>query len=730
MTSYSGYIDGVGNNQPPIPLSTFSFHEGYNSGWRGSCKISLSAQQVDNMIDVLVLGVRLGLSPSLPVSVLLALSGADPVRPPLPESGSSPDPSSEEDASSPLGAGSVVRIWPSIVTSLEPSEGSGNTMELHVGLTDPITYLSDRSIWGAYRATSAAKMIGGALSLATGGDGQPTLSPVLPNMPVLKIIDNLRPDLAELPYSIASGQTLQEWLDDMTGMLGIRIEYDVNPDDSIDIILTDKKPSGSALQVNPLFTQVNRQGTSEQSSSRAHGNIYVTSIQANHGLLIRSGVLDDPLQGSLRRFGTAGSIGHMINGNSIPIEEAQRRTSFEASRATVELMTLSCTSRQPAVRPGRVMNTGQPFLGILEWQILSAYHELNVSNYLNSVVIGNAALAWYPSSPELQGTTYITGSVDGGVGMRPYEPVSRDRLGRVAVSLPFLPLPTGEASTLLLAGDRNQDLLVTLDDFSKSEIENYANDQLANQALDWDDLLKRYNAGEFNDPFPNREDADLGDAERKQRDQMSANRSNAIRYEAYQAAKRREGEDRDKDGYITRRDQALSSELDAKLRTQSSHDVFREQIASRRRGTSDSTGGEQISDELLDEYEGLFLSPASADQEDPNAALRREADLDAQRWPPRIPLTIIEPMAGGVHGFIPGHRQGDICRIAVHHPMYAELIGFQYRSNKSINQTLVGATAGMVVEHDFQSAWSGMVFRPTSNLETPIPSSTGDSSGS
>lgn len=88
----------------------------------------------------------------------------------------------------------------------------------------------------------------------------------------------------------------------------------------------------------------------------------------------------------------------------------------------------------------------------------------------------------------------------------------------------------------------------------------------------------------------------------------------------------------------------------------------------------------------------------------------------SEQWPPRIPLTIIGPIAGGMHGFISAHRQGDVCRVAVHNPLWAEIIGFQYRQDRRINTQIVGATAGMVVEHDHGNAWTGMVFRPAEDL--------------
>ena len=76
---------------------------------------------------------------------------------------------------------------------------------------------------------------------------------------------------------------------------------------------------------------------------------------------------------------------------------------------------------------------------------------------------------------------------------------------------------------------------------------------------------------------------------------------------------------------------------------------------------------------------------------------------------PLIALPISEQMAGGAHGFIPTHRQGDICKVLVHNPSFAEIIGFSYRSN-FINETMVDVSAGLVMEHQLDN-WAGVLFR-------------------
>ncbi|MCY4430024.1 MAG: hypothetical protein OXC11_06470, partial [Rhodospirillales bacterium] len=73
-------------------------------------------------------------------------------------------------------------------------------------------------------------------------------------------------------------------------------------------------------------------------------------------------------------------------------------------------------------------------------------------------------------------------------------------------------------------------------------------------------------------------------------------------------------------------------------------------------------------------------------------------------------------MAAALHGFIVGPREGDPCRVAVHSPFSAEIVGFQYRNDRKINEDLSTSVAGLVVEHNYAQAWSGLVFRRTGDM--------------
>lgn len=84
--------------------------------------------------------------------------------------------------------------------------------------------------------------------------------------------------------------------------------------------------------------------------------------------------------------------------------------------------------------------------------------------------------------------------------------------------------------------------------------------------------------------------------------------------------------------------------------------------------------------------------------------------------PVQLALPVIEPMAGGKHGFVVNHRQGDVCRVSVHHPMWAEVTGFSYAFDHVVGKNLVDASAALVVRNQGRE-WSGLLFQPGDQAE-------------
>ena len=107
-----------------------------------------------------------------------------------------------------------------------------------------------------------------------------------------------------------------------------------------------------------------------------------------------------------------------------------------------------------------------------------------------------------------------------------------------------------------------------------------------------------------------------------------------------------------------------------------------------------------------------------------------DVDVEQPEWigdPVSLPL--LEAIgSGAAHGFVSAHRQGDPCRVVVHTPLNAEIVGFAYRQDGRVAADLANATGGLVVGHDVEG-FSGLVFRPDEDLDEELQAA-GSSTGS
>lgn len=84
---------------------------------------------------------------------------------------------------------------------------------------------------------------------------------------------------------------------------------------------------------------------------------------------------------------------------------------------------------------------------------------------------------------------------------------------------------------------------------------------------------------------------------------------------------------------------------------------------------------------------------------------------------PRIHLALLEPFAGGKHGMVSAARQGNVCRVAVYNPLFAEIVGFGYRGDLRIGDEYTNISSGMLARHTSpEDPWSGMTFRASRGL--------------
>ena len=721
-----------------LTATALDMEEGYNTGWRG--KVGATYRVEEGLIGLgTVAGLMFGNDaiPGLPATLHLEIYDPD----------------------NPDGRGTGVRVWPSMLTSVSPVRTVDlKTATCHVGLVDPVTFLSNRPVWGAYRGESVGRMVGGALSIAAGGDGKPSLEPMLPGLPAVTIVEDCRDDLMELPYSIAAGETLGAWLRLMTGQLGLRIEMSGTAEGGVRVRLSDRVPGGST----PLDMALPASEGGGETPAVDSARLAITGLTVRPIEPARATVLDDPSRGGFR-LTSLGAVGQVCTGVEVSLDEAAVRGSFAMEMSRAESLIMDATSRHPLWRPGRLVTLNEAFLTVDTWQVGRVRHRVVGNVYSNTGKLLQGDRTWHPPQAVRRALRIVSARVDGGRDFLHNEPVPRDELGRIPVKFVFVPTQTAEELLQEAAGDSDGSGYVSLADFSEEEIEDYEDNQDA-----WEAKVAEYEADstgqlqalwekekdfeerekDFEERKAKLEAADLPpesrqaadkivqaereelDEERKaldeEREALNAKHDEARRYMAYKDAKALDRDDRDRDGYLSERDEVISDALSEELSDADKREKLEQEWDRKSEGTLSGVSEERM--DLLDEYGALF-HPESLELEDgetitlpglpeEEASMSREAledlkddaEMKSQQWPPRLPLTIVQPMAGTLHGFVPSHRQGDSCRVAVHHPLWAEIVGFQYRHGQSINAQLREAAAGMVVEHDTGDAWTGMVF--------------------
>ncbi len=691
---FGGFLGvSVDDESFTIPIGRLDVSETYNAGWRGRAVLTGTVRPGITSSRFMGTMMAKGVVPGSSANVYVTIRSRD--------SQGQPD---ELD-------GQVMRTWPVVLGAVEPVEtGQVSVAGCSVQIMDPVTFLDSRAIWGAYRGCSVAEMVGGALSMAAGGEGGPTLTPPLPGLPAVTVTATYRESLEWMQYAIAAGQPLGVWLGEVAGLLALRMELIGRNDGTVVLQLTDKPAMGQEVE-----SRVAGAGEELRHDDDGRTPVEVTGLYSQPSTPLRAAVLDDITQGAFRRVG-GGSVANVIQAFGVDADEVAARMLGTQRGRSAEMFVVSAASTQPGFRPGRRATFDKPLMRVTQWQVAGVRHRMRGEAYSNSLTMFDARIPWVPTAPSSRPDIIVPAAIDGGEDLALHQPVPRDRMGRIPVRFPFLPVNTAEErdakDDIDAKGDGDGD--VTLADFG----DNFSDTE------HWESEVESFRAGVFDDPYPGRRTDELGDDERIEREQQAARRRGVRQYFLYLDLKAREGRDRDQDGYVTHRDDLVSDRLQEVLADEESREEFLGKYAqfeaARDSDDIDSTGSTELSEDdlaLLSEYDNLF--GPEADQSD-DVNVRRaamDANAAAERWPARLPLPVVNPMAGGLHGFIPSHRQGDACRVAVHGPFSAEVIGFQYRDDRPINQEIEGATAGFVVEHDLGKAWSGLVFRPTEDVE-------------
>ena len=407
LTSFVAELDPLSDTQSVIPVEDFIIGEAQGS-WRGYATVDPGPGQPLSVKDALETALAYGILPGTRVALGLVIS-------------------------SPGAEGILARTWPSMITKVgtAPMGKDGpHDAVCRVHFCDPVTYLWRRSIWGAYRDCSPGNMFGGALSLAVGGDGAPTLEPVAPNMPVMHIQMMVRDALSNVPYAIATGEPFGHWLNTVLGRLGVRIQLMGKSDGEIDIILTDMSPSGTPVQM-----------TLDESPYPSAENALVTNLTVGSPTKVRGSILDNQFSGSSIRLGEPGAVESLFYGAELGLEEAELRANFERERGDIELTRLKVRTAQPGLYPSRLLEfTNRTALGADTWQVNSVWHAYATNAYNGVAELAKAGVAWRPRVLPDEGPVIVSGIVDDGQSEMG-ESISRDRMGRIPVTFCFLPAP-------------------------------------------------------------------------------------------------------------------------------------------------------------------------------------------------------------------------------------------------------------------------------------------------
>ena len=688
-------------------LASLVVSEGYNIGW---CAHAIFAFGVPgggaSRIDILATLADRGLSPGRRGKVNLRV---------------------EAEGNEVL-HNQTIRTWPCMVSQMVPLESEDDTRAIcRIQLVDPLGYLAGREIWGAYRDVSAAELVGGAIALASGTDEGPTTEVTTAWLPKIRVRARHRDALDVIPYVIASGETLGEWLARVLGMLGLRAElFAEDGGDTQVVYLTDALAHRGSFEMH-----VERDGVELSDDEQGRdGGISIRSRVAFPGNPLRGALLDDPTQGTPRVLAGYGPIGHLVRAQGADTDEVTERAWHEVRRGFCESLMVRAASGHPGIEPGCTITLNETINRIDHWQVASARHLASEGAYDNDATLLRADTAWHPPEAEPRGTVIVSAMVDHSEESLYHEPVPRDRLGRINVRFSFLPPPNMEVAFALAEADTNRDGRVTLDDYDETRTNEYT----AN-AEEWENKAQAYENGDYDDPYPGIANEYLTEEQIAEREKRARQRQEAIAYIYYKrlaapppspeegtqgGTTNGTGTDDEDDDNPTAETTASDGASETQTGQTDDDETGTEEQVQPGNGGTESGVQTQTGNGGTEESEA-GTQPPPEPRRLPNPAA--EADTletptpPEDRWPPRIALPVVEPMAGAMHGFVGGHRQGDICRVAVHDPFTAEIVGYQYRDNRAINRDVVGAAAAIVVEHNFDDAWSGIVVRRIEDMD-------------
>ena len=345
------------------------------------------------------------------------------------------------------GSARAVRTWPCVVTSIATRDARRGEDDpaVIITLADPFTACGNRNLWLAFSDVDLAEVIGAALSATGGGDGMPSRNPVIPGLGPIEIRTDVRETIRDLPYVIAAGETLREWMESMSGLLKIRMELVGLEDGKLVVTITDRSPRVSAMNDKgaiPLYIKMK-----EPVSAR---NVWISKPRTAVWPQERGGMMDVPSQGIPSRFGPEGPIGSVLQGAQMERDEGETRETMNNARGKSSQVRIKIESAQPGLIPGRIVSFEDPpkdrdgnllaplmIFGAARWQIIEVAHVFVHGGYQCTAEAEKSGVPWHHMQSEVpREMRMVSGILDDGES-KPGEAVRQDRLGMLPVCLAF-----------------------------------------------------------------------------------------------------------------------------------------------------------------------------------------------------------------------------------------------------------------------------------------------------
>ena len=463
---YRAEVRSMGHEDAPaLPVYHLMLHEHRAGGWTGVLDLR---PRVDTDREAFDAVIRAGLAPGTACGTTLRMK-----------------------------EGPRARTWTSVVTAAtaKAPDSSERYATCALLIADPLTALRNRRVYFGWGECGLDALVGGAMSCAANAAGTLGREPVLLGMPPIRIYPEVRSAVRRVPYAIARGETLGEWLDALCEALRIRIEILSTSDGRLAIALRDQPPPQSGLNRGGPIEMTADDTVEPSTDVIVLGRTMLASSASERGSM-----LDIPSRGDPVRFGPRGALGDVFETPLMSDDEAQERKRRREQRAALAQVRVYGLTGQPGMLPGRTVrlmqrapdgagtgysqdDTGNverggataggdasdspsqaaasgeahTLFGASEWQVCETPHIYRGGGYVNEVALEKASVAWFPEGPrERRRTHIVTGIIECG-DAEAGERVARDRLGRIPVRLAFMrPKPDNSENedwntTLMLA---------------------------------------------------------------------------------------------------------------------------------------------------------------------------------------------------------------------------------------------------------------------------------------